>query len=432
MVSSTRLENYAVSDDGEEGPKDRGNVVFCLVMIVGFGVLMPWNMFITIAPDYFEKYWFKQNDTATWYSNEFMSALAIASQLPNALINIINLFLIIGGPLIYRVLAPVLFNLINVSAVLALVIFVNPTPEGMAWFFWTMLAIIMSINFSNGLYENSIFGVFADFPHKYTSALLIGNNVCGLLITILTLAITLIANNVPQLTAIIYFSISLAILVICGFALFLITKQDFYHYHHEKGIEVRKKADTHKPSLTILWTTFKGCYVQIFNIWFSFAVTLTMFPAMMSQIKPSGSGYLEKYLSNNDNIYTLITTYLVFNLFSTIGAILSSKFQKPGPKYLIYFVIARAFFIPLFFFCNYRSESREIPVYFKSSDIFVPAGILMSLSHGYLSSLAMGYTPKAVSSHLSRFAAQLSACTLMVGLLTGAIFSSLVGQIIKQ
>ncbi|CAB3400967.1 unnamed protein product [Caenorhabditis bovis] len=430
MVYSNRFEND--NPDNEYVPNDRCNIVFILVMLVGFGVLMPWNMFITIAPEYYVNYWFKIDGNETWYSEKFMSLLTVSSQLPNATINVINLFLIIGGPLIYRVFAPVCFNIFNVGAVLLLVLFVDPSIGGMTWFFWITLLIVMFINFSNGLYENSVFGVFADFPHKYTSGVLIGNNMCGLMISFLKLAVTLLMKEDVKLTAIIYFSISLTILIMCGLALLTITKQEFYHFYHEKGIEIRMKAETHKPSLPILWETFKACFGQLFNVWFTFAITLTVFPVVMTATKRTGSGVIEKTIESIDEVFTLITTFVAFNLFATIGAIAASKVHWPSAKNMVYAVVARALFVPIFFFCNYRPDTRTFPVIIHSTEVYVFAVIAMSFTHGYLSSLAMSYCPKVVDMHHSRFAAQLSACCLMIGLFTGAVFSVCIENLVSS
>ncbi|UMM41480.1 hypothetical protein L5515_017728 [Caenorhabditis briggsae] len=430
MVVVTRRNTYFV--DPDVAPEDKFNIVYWLVILVGFGVLLPWNMFITIAPEYYVNYWFKQDGEETWYSKEFMGSLTTASQLPNAAINVFNLFLIIAGPLIYRVFAPVCFNIFNLAIILCFVVTVEPTHDAMRWFFWLTIFMATSINFSNGLYENSVYGVFADFPHTYIGALLIGNNICGLLITFVKIAVTYCLFNMPRLVAIVYFSISLSILIICAVALFFITKQDFYHYYHQKGMKVREEADTHRPSPSILWTTFKNCYGQLFNVWFCFAVTLTIFPVMMTVTTRGKNGFLDKIISENDEIYTLLTSFLVFNLFATIGSIVASKIHWPTPRYLSLAIIARALFIPVFFFCNYRVETRAYPVFFDNTDIFVGSGILMSLSHGYLSALAMGYTPNVVPSHYSRFAAQLSVCTLMIGLLTGGLWAVLIENLIGK
>ncbi|CAI2356884.1 unnamed protein product [Caenorhabditis sp. 36 PRJEB53466] len=435
MADSNAFDNYCVQQEEEKVenvPKDKFNLVYYLVILVGFGVLLPWNMFITIAPEFYVNYWFKPSGNETWYAKQFLGSLTIASQFPNVSINVFNLFLIIAGPLIYRVFAPVCFNILNLAIILILVVVLEPSDSLMSSFFWTTLGLAVSINFSNGLYENSVYGVFADFPHTYIGALLIGNNICGLLITLVKIGVSLLINRNPKLVAIVYFSISLLILVVCAIALIFITKQDFYHYHHEKGIQIREKANTEKPSVPILWNTFKNCYCQLFNVWFCFAVTLTIFPVMMTVITRGKYGFLDRILPDNNELYTLITSFLIFNLMATVGSVVASRIHWPTPQYLKYAIIARVFLIPIFFYCNYRVEGRSFPVYFDNTDVFVFAGIVMSFSHGYLSALAMGYTPNVVPSHYSRFAAQLSVCTLMVGLLTGGLWAVLIENVVDM
>ncbi|CAD6194357.1 unnamed protein product [Caenorhabditis auriculariae] len=425
MVNVERLD----ADGETSGPIDKYNMVYYSVMIVGFGVLMPWNMFITIAPEYYVHYWFTVNGTQTWFSKEFMSSLSIAAQLPNASINILNLFLVISGPLIYRVLAPVVANIANVAAVLAMVIFLTPSVGSMVAFFSATIVIVVLINISNGLYENSVFGVFADFPHNYTSALVIGNNLCGLIISILSIIVTILLPEDPKSVAIVYFGISLLILVFCGLALLNITRQEFYHYHHIRGMEVREKASHEKPSPAILWSAFTSSWPQLFNVWFSFSVTLTIFPVMTTATSRSSDADIwDSYIP--DHLFVHVTSFLVFNLFAFFGATLTSYVHFPSPRYLWILVTLRALFVPFFFFCNYRLADRVYPVYFESTGSFIAGGVLMALTSGYCSSLSMIYTPRVVQPSLSRFAAQLSVCCLMLGLFSGATFSLIIGRLI--
>lgn len=59
---------------------------------------------------------------------------------------------------------------------------------------------------------------------------------------------------------------------------------------------------------------------------------------------------------------------------------------QPKPKYLIWPVLARLVFIPLFLFCNYlpRDIERTLPVLITSDWGYWIIAILMSLSSGYL------------------------------------------------
>ncbi|CAI2352409.1 unnamed protein product [Caenorhabditis sp. 36 PRJEB53466] len=69
-----------VSNTNERGPTDKFRLVFSIILLNGIGVLLPWNMFITIAPQYYVDYWFTVNGTKTGYADNFMSAMGIVAQ----------------------------------------------------------------------------------------------------------------------------------------------------------------------------------------------------------------------------------------------------------------------------------------------------------------------------------------------------------------
>ncbi|VDL65478.1 unnamed protein product [Nippostrongylus brasiliensis] len=82
-----------------------------------------------------------------------MSALGITAQLPNFLMSLINVMQIIGGSLMIRIAGPLIVNCLNVIVILALVIFQDPDPDAMHWFYIVSLTIVMVMNASNGLYQ---------------------------------------------------------------------------------------------------------------------------------------------------------------------------------------------------------------------------------------------------------------------------------------
>ncbi|VDL65781.1 unnamed protein product, partial [Nippostrongylus brasiliensis] len=143
------------SDDADLGvpPIDTCHLAFAIVLLNGIGVLLPWNMFITIAPNYYVEYWFTVDGNKTSYAKSFMSALGITAQLPNFLMSLINVMQIIGGSLMIRIAGPLIVNCLNVIVILALVIFQDPDPDAMHWFYIVSLTIVMVMNASNGLYQ---------------------------------------------------------------------------------------------------------------------------------------------------------------------------------------------------------------------------------------------------------------------------------------
>uniref|UniRef100_A0A8R1ILY6 Uncharacterized protein n=1 Tax=Caenorhabditis japonica TaxID=281687 RepID=A0A8R1ILY6_CAEJA len=172
-------------------------------------------MFITIAPQYYVDYWFTVNGTKTNYADDFMSAMGIVAQTSNLIVAIINVLNVIRGPLLYRIIFPLTFNSLLILVILGLVIFQTPDDNARGWFYVVSLVIIMAMNASNGLYQNSFFGLAADFPFEYSNAVVIGTNICGTFTSILAIVATLAFSDQPQTVALIYFAISFIILIVC-------------------------------------------------------------------------------------------------------------------------------------------------------------------------------------------------------------------------
>lgn len=61
-----------------------------------------------------------------------------------------------------------------------------------SFFVLTMISVII-LNSANGIYQNSIYGLTAMFPGNFTNAVVIGNNVCGIFVT-LVLIVTLLCK----------------------------------------------------------------------------------------------------------------------------------------------------------------------------------------------------------------------------------------------
>ncbi|CAJ0604371.1 unnamed protein product [Cylicocyclus nassatus] len=93
-------------------------------------MLMSWNMFITIAPQYYVSYWFTVDGNATQYAESFMSVLGATSQIPAVGIMFVNMAIVIAGSLMMRIVVPLIINCFLVLTIIALVIFVQPNDIG--------------------------------------------------------------------------------------------------------------------------------------------------------------------------------------------------------------------------------------------------------------------------------------------------------------
>lgn len=67
---------------------------------------------------------------------------------------------------------------------------------------------------ANGVYQNTIFGMAAKLPGKYTGAVVLGSNISGTFTSVVGLLSSIMASN-PRMAAIYYFITALFILLIC-------------------------------------------------------------------------------------------------------------------------------------------------------------------------------------------------------------------------
>ncbi|XGW29400.1 hypothetical protein V3C99_008876 [Haemonchus contortus] len=410
-------ENVYTAESGES-PQDRCWIVWLIIMLHGIGVLIPWNMLVTIAPQYYVDYWFTTNGRKTILAKGFMSTLGITCQVPNFLTGMLNLAQTVGGSLMLR--GTLFINCVIVAIIIALVVFLDPTEEAMIWFYSGFWAIVVILNGSNGLYQNSVFRLTADFPAAYTNAIVVGNNICGIFISILSIA-TNLAFMTDKSVAVSYFSIVLAVLILCIISFFYLTHVEFYKYYVNKGRQARIAEHAKRPSLRQYSETFKYCFMQLLSVFLVFFVTLAVFPTVLAGTTPNRRDEPWNSAIPKD-IYLGLTVFLNFNLLAAIGSTTANFVQIPGPDNIIIPVLLRLLFIPYFMLCNYNVEDRVMPVVFKNQWFFIIGNAVMAFTSGYFSSLALMYVPRVVPSSLTKTARLEAGASLVTGVLCGVSF----------
>ncbi|XP_065371053.1 equilibrative nucleoside transporter 1 [Calliphora vicina] len=399
-------------------PKDKMRIVFFIFLIHGLGTLMPWNMFIT-AKSYFVDFKLVSNEgnTSSAYANNFMQYIGFASQIPNLIFNWLNIFVHLGGDLTKRIVYSILFELVIFIITVLLAILDSSNWQDV--FFWITMISVVLLNMANGIYQNTIYGMVATLPIKYTGAVVLGSNISGLFAAIVQICSTYIFSSY-RTSAIYYFITAMLILLICFDTYFALPLNKFYRYYEIRRLKEEKplcnSEATKVPYLKIL----KESFPQLFNIFFTFFVTLAIFPAIHSDIKPhSDDFFIPK------DLFTPITCFLTFNLFAMLGSLTTSWIQWPKPNLLCIPVLLRAMFIPLFMFCNYlpKSTMRSLPVLITNEWVYWLIAIVMSFTSGYLSSLGMMYAPQTVLPKYQITTGMFAAAMLITGIFSGILFS---------
>ncbi|VDO91755.1 unnamed protein product [Haemonchus placei] len=242
------------------------------------------------------------------------------------------------------------------------------------------------------MFQNSVLRLTADFPAAYTNAIVVGNNICGIFISILSIA-TNLAFVADKSVAMSYFSIVLAVLILCIISFFYLTHVEFYKYYVNRGKQARIAEHAKRPSLRQYSETFKCCFMQLLSVFLVFFVTLAVFPTVLAGTTPNRKG--EKWNSAiPKDIYLGLTVFLNFNLLAAIGSTTANFVQIPGPDNIIIPVLLRLLFIPYFMLCNYNADDRVMPVLFENQWFFIIGNAVMAFTSGYFSSLALMYAPR--------------------------------------
>ncbi|XP_035206962.1 equilibrative nucleoside transporter 3-like isoform X2 [Stegodyphus dumicola] len=407
-------------------PKDRLNLVFLILMLHGIGTLMPWNMFIT-ASSYFVDFKLNINDTdgsTEEYRQHFLSYLGVASQVPNVICNALNIFVQFGGGnLTFRIIGSVLVEIIIFIITVILAMLDSSTWPG-AFFYMTMASVVV-INMANGIYQNSLYGLAAKLPMKYSMAIILGANTSGTFTSLISI-LSIAASPNQRTAAIYYFITALFVLLACVDTYFALPLIRFYRYHdrlEQKAITDSRTSSSQPPYCKILCKIWPQC----FNVFFVFFVTLTIFPAIHAEIKPIDPNFIIP-----DVYFTPITTYLCFNFFAMVGSMVPNWIKWPGPKFLCVPVILRVLFIPFFMLCNYIPSRRRIPVFITNDWAYFGGAVALGFTSGYYSSLAMMYAPRCVETEHASIAGMIAALFLVLGIVCGVNFTFFVSWLVES
>lgn len=159
--------------------------------------------------------------------------------------------------------------------------------------------------------------------------------------------------------------------------------QKFYRYHemlNEKEAERQLRVSGGPPGRPPFWAIFKQASPQLFNIFFVFFVTLSIFPTVHSSIKPSDPDFII-----GAGQYVSVLCFLTFNLCAMLGSAGASVVQWPRKERLVWPVVLRVLFVPLFLLCNYMPKDtvRHMPIYIDNDWAYWGLAVAMGLSSGY-------------------------------------------------
>ncbi|XP_074650765.1 equilibrative nucleoside transporter 3-like [Tubulanus polymorphus] len=401
--------------------KDRYNGVFLIFVVQGLAVIFPFAVFLT-AESYFTDYKLIGAGDAD-YRRNFVSYIGMASQFPNAMINLINL--ISHGKSRNdqsgRIIASIL-TLITMFSVTVLLVIVD-SHDWPAEFFGATVVSVILINVASGIWSNSIFGLVSLFPMKYVNAAMTGQNACMVVTSVLMLLSKF--GESERMSAISYFMSAIVVLVI-SLDLFLLLP----HLRFFRAVKANSATSCLSKSEKLPYLkTFKKIWPQLFDVWLHGFIVLCIYPAMLVDIEKSDPNFfIPAYL------YTDVMAYLVSTICAFIGNLLNYVFVKPKPQYVIVILLARFLMIPFFAMCNYRPQYRSMSVLFKNDWVYLAGLIFHGITNGHVSGLTMMYAKSAAGDDpaMQKTAGMMAALTQSISLLMGPQLSLFVAYLVEN
>ncbi|KAK3533731.1 hypothetical protein QTP70_024312 [Hemibagrus guttatus] len=359
----------------------------------------------------------------------FNSALAVCSMVPLVICTCLTSILHQRFSQKIRILASLVAILV-VFCVTA--IFVKMVINPVAFFALTMIKIII-INAFGAILQGSLNGMAGVLPDGYTTPILIGQGLAGI---VAALAMILaIASSSDLMDCTLGYFITACIVI--GFTIvsyIILQNLKFYRYYLEKNQkdqalqrQLIRNGDSSRGMSTTpkFWTIFKKIRVIALSVCCTFAITLSIFPAVAADVKSTvaNGGFSGQY-------FIPAWCFLSFNMFDLVGRSLTygCKWPWKDSKLLLLLVLVRLIFVPLFMLCNVQPRSSF--VVFSSDIWFIVFIILFAFSSGYLTSLCMCLYPKLVDAHETETAGTIMTFFMALGLALGASFSFLFRRVI--
>ncbi|KAI3379766.1 hypothetical protein SNEBB_007672 [Seison nebaliae] len=424
--------------------KDRFQMVYIIMLIFGIGVLMPWNVMINQA-EFFRNY--KLNTPTSInaaYRLNFVTFFGVICQTMNFIMSTVNLFTQQSGKdtRVRIPIAQVTIIIVLISMVFVSVVDTYDRP-GLCISLVYVAGIVMNI--ATGFFQTSVFSLASILPPRYTGVIIIGNNICGLIISIFAILSKLKKNSDERVSTAYYFIMSIVVMLVSLIFYFFLPMLKFFqvcdtdnkakNQSKNPGKNEDERLINESPESPIVDVVAlpenRPNFIQIFlevkwlllSVWFAFFVTLAIFPGLLLGIKSDGSPFSNIF--HHD-----VVTFLTFNLFSVIGGVILNYVPFKRVKLIPLTVLVRGLIlIPYFIFCNYYpTDVRRFPVLLKSVYPAWIGNMILATTNGYFAGLIMMAIPN--NSSAPNVAAMMGGCFLVLGVLTGLQFTWVLSKIV--
>lgn len=385
-------------------------------LVLGAGILIAWNAILT-ALDWFN---------SVFPDRQVSFVFTILNFLPYVIFQPLTIWKGSKFSLNMRIIP----TFAVICALLALSPLLSSTLDVDAGFA-LMCVLIVVMGVANAIAQTSVFSLGAMMPPKYTNAVMLGNAVAGIIITLAR--IICLASFPPTesgllVSTLIYFAIAGVFILGCIFTQIHVMRNPLVQEYVSKatnkeinltpgqGEELRIMDSTEQSFMDVSLPTIKNTYKKIwqysFLVWMVFVITFGVFPSV-------------SLANEDDNLpYPWFATLMItiFNFFDALGRYGVSLWL---PKPLVLWVMTFSRFIFWLTFILIASDSPSVPpawlfngTWFKFINM-----ALFAFSNGFVSTCLMIHGPSSVVNSMKERAGAIMSTSLVFGIFSGSLIA---------
>eukprot|EP01138_Halocafeteria_seosinensis_P015641 gb/GECG01015962.1/.p1 GENE.gb/GECG01015962.1/~~gb/GECG01015962.1/.p1 ORF type:complete len:456 (+),score=36.71 gb/GECG01015962.1/:1-1368(+) len=425
-LGTTGTENRAYRTQESDTANDK--LVWALLLLMGIGMLIPWNATLN-AIDYFH----------SLYSFSFGFYLPVAFvfvELPT-----------LGILLFYGSRAPLEARIYGGFGLLTLIML------GMPWLaklsYWYTFTLIFFMGACTATLQSSLLGFGSSLPSRYNAAIMSGQGVAGIIAGLLRVSTKGLMSGHIEASAILYFIVAAVVLASCLLGFWVVrrqplvmksldtpandtsplipveetAKQDCAEGHD--CVNIMPKASRDECSTIGVVTSeevkrlLKPLGYFCFVIAFTFMTTFLAFPGVVGKLKYQGTVHSDVlgFLEANNEFWWLVILVFLFNIFDTIGRALPGYWEW-SRRILNIIMAARLVLIP----CLIGAMKDWIIVLNNDVSVFIFVALL-ALSNGACGTMAMVLGPSYVESKERQLSGFILSFFPQLGVAIGSLIS---------
>lgn len=289
---------------------------------------------------------------------------------------------------------------------LVLVPIINYFPLPLMLRYVVCMSATFICGFTTAVLMGTGFGLIAPLPPTYTTALMTGQGVGGVMVGGFQLLMdsVIFANPSPvdvQWKGILMFSVAGIVMLVCTYCAMKLQSMPFYlHFQNLQSqsgsIQMDQRPDEDgnyrgesaylldgSSAKLGLFDLFKTVWPDAISVFLVFFISLTIFP---------GFSNFKNYSGKSFPLPTILI--LTFQIFDFVGRSAPKFFVIIPKKLLLIVSLLRFVFWPAWYFLCYY---RFLPASVGANFLGIGAMVAMSLTNGYFGTLAMMFAPSRVN-----------------------------------